>query len=471
MIPVDVFEGREVAVFGLGRSGLPAARALATGGARLALWDDSAAARSAAAGEGFPLVDLADADWSRFAALVLAPGVPLTHPRPHWTVDRARAAGVEIVGDVELFARAIASAPEYRRPKVVAVTGTNGKSTTTALIGHMLARAGRDTRVGGNIGVGVLDLEPIHGGAVYVLELSSYQLDLTSSLKPDVAIILNITPDHLDRHGDMDGYAAAKRRILLGQGKGDTAVIGVDDDWGQRICTEITAANRRTIWPISARKAMGRGVYALQGLLYDATEGRVTELTDLTGARSLPGRHNWQNAAAAYAAGRALGLSPEAAVEGLMSFPGLAHRMETIGAVDGVRFVNDSKATNIDAARQAMSTYPRFYWIAGGRPKTGIGCLSDLFGAIAKAYLIGEAAHDFARTLEGRAPVARVGTVEAAVRSAFEDARASGDMEPIVLFSPACASFDQFSDFEARGEAFRAAVLALAATPVSGEAG
>jgi UDP-N-acetylmuramoylalanine--D-glutamate ligase len=258
---------------------------------------------------------------------------------------------------------------------------------------------------------------------------------------------------------------AAKRRILLGQGKGDTAVIGVDDDWGQRICTEITAANRRTIWPISARKAMGRGVYALQGRLYDATEGRVAEIADLTAARSLPGRHNWQNAAAAYAAVRALRVPVREAVEGLMSFPGLAHRMETIGAVDGVRFVNDSKATNIDAARQAMSAYPRFWWIAGGRPKTGIACLSDLFGSVAKAYLVGEAAPDFAATLEGRAPAVQSGTLDAAVRQAFADARASGDAEPIVLFSPACASFDQFSDFEARGEAFRAAVQALADGP------
>jgi UDP-N-acetylmuramoylalanine--D-glutamate ligase len=469
MIPVDVFEGREVAVFGLARSGLAAARSLRAGGARLSLWDESEKARAAAAAEGFDLVDLTTADWSRFAALVLSPGVPLTHPAPHWTVERAHAAGVEIVGDIELFARAIAAAPAHKRPRVVAITGTNGKSTTTALVGHMLAHAGRDVRVGGNIGVGVLGLEPMHGGAVYVLELSSYQLDLTSSLKPDVAIILNITPDHLERHGGLEGYAAAKQRILLNQGKGDTAVIGVDDDWGQRICTEITAANRRTIWPISARKAMGRGVYALQGRLYDATDGRVVELADLTAARSLPGRHNWQNAAAAYAAARALGVSPGEAVDGLMSFPGLAHRMETIGAIDGVRFVNDSKATNIDAARQAMSAYPRFYWIAGGRPKSGIGCLADLFGGVARAYLIGEAAADFAHTLAGKAPVVRCGTVEAATRAAFEDARASGEPDPIVLFSPACASFDQFSDFEARGEAFRAAVHALAALPASGD--
>ena len=468
MIPVHAFEGRTVAVFGLARSGLTAARALRAGGARPLLWDERPAARDAAAAEGFEVVDLAVADWSAFAALVLAPGVPLTHPTPHWTVVKAKAAGVEILGDVELFARAIAVAPPHRRPKVVAITGTNGKSTTTALVGHILASAGRDTRVGGNIGVGVLGLEPMHGGAVYVLELSSFQLDLTSSLKADVAMILNITPDHLDRHGDMGGYAAAKRRVLLNQGHGDTAVVGVDDDWGQRICTEIVAANRRTIWPISARKALGRGVYVLQGVLYDATDGRAVAMADLTDARSLPGRHNWQNATAAYAAARALGVPAREAIEGLMSFPGLAHRMEPIGAVDGVRFINDSKATNIDAARQAMSSYSRFRWIAGGRPKGGIEDLSDLFGAVTKAYLIGEAADEFARVLEGcGAKVERCGTLAAAVRAAHADASAGGQSE-VVLFSPACASFDQFSDFEARGEAFRAAVHALASDSLEG---
>jgi UDP-N-acetylmuramoylalanine--D-glutamate ligase len=471
MIPVTCFEGRTVAVFGLARSGLAAARALVAGGARVACWDESASARAAAKAEGFDLVDLATADWSGFAALMLSPGVPLTHPAPHWTVEKARAAGVEIVGDIELFARAVAQAAEHKRPRVVAITGTNGKSTTTALIGHMLEAAGRDARVGGNIGVGVLGLPDMHGGAIYVLELSSYQLDLTSSLKPDVAILLNVSPDHLERHGGMDGYLAAKRRVLLNQGKGDTAIIGVDDAYGQQICTEITAANRRTIWPISARKSIGRGVYALQGRLYDATDGRVTEVIDLGPVRSLPGRHNWQNAAAAYGAVRALGVTAVDAVEGLASFPGLAHRMETIGAIGNVRFVNDSKATNADAARQAMSAYPRFFWIAGGRPKTGgIEQLSDLFPSVARAYLIGEAEAEFAAALEGHAPYARTGVLEAAVRAAFADARKE-DGEAIVLFSPACASFDQYADFEERGEAFRAAVQALIAPPAQALAG
>ncbi|MGH6955147.1 MAG: UDP-N-acetylmuramoyl-L-alanine--D-glutamate ligase, partial [Caulobacteraceae bacterium] len=426
------------------------------------VWDENAAAREAARAEGLALEDLAEADWSDLAALVVSPGVPLTHPKPHWTVERAKAAGVETIGDIELFARTVAASPAHKRPKIVAITGTNGKSTTTALVGHVCRQAGRDVRIGGNIGVGVLGLEDMHGGAVYVLELSSYQLDLTSSLKADVAVILNISPDHLERHGGMEGYVAAKKRILLNQGKGDTAVVGVDDPWCQQIVTEITAANRRTIVPISARRSMGRGVYALQGMLYDATGERVAEIADLTRAVSLPGRHNWQNAAAAYAAARALGLSEGAAAEGLMSFPGLAHRMEPVGAIGRVRFVNDSKATNADAARQALSSYPKVYWIAGGQPKVGgVESLADLFGAVERAYLIGEAEDAFARTLEGHAPYRKCGTMEEAVRAAFADARASGE-DAIVLLSPACASFDQYADFEARGEAFRAAVHDLA---------
>lgn len=454
MIPVKGFEGKTVAVFGLGRTGLTAARALIAGGAQVALWDENEAGRSAAAAEGLPIVDLSSADWSQFAALMLSPGVPLTHPTPHWTVDKANAAGVEILGDIELFARTVNAAPAHKRPKVAVITGTNGKSTTTALLGHILTAAGRDARIGGNIGLGVLGLDDMHGGAVYVLEVSSYQLDLTSTLKPDVAILLNISPDHLDRHGGMDGYIAAKRRVLFNQGKGDTAIIGVDDSHCQRICTEITAANRRTIWPISSGRAMGRGVYALSGVLYDATGDRVVEIADLLRAPGLPGRHNWQNAAAAYAAARALGVSMEDAAAGLITFPGLAHRMETVGQVGKVKFINDSKATNADAARQAMSTYPKFYWIAGGKAKAGgIKPLADLFPRIAKAYLIGEAADDFSATLDA-VPHTLSRTLDVAVAAAYADARAS-DEDAVILLSPACASFDQFADFEVRGEAFR----------------
>jgi UDP-N-acetylmuramoylalanine--D-glutamate ligase len=461
VIPVRGFEGKRVAVFGLGRSGLTAARALVAGGAEVALWDEKPAAQEAAKREGLPVVDLTTADWSQFDALMLSPGIPLTHPEPHWTVRKAQAAGVEIVGDIELFARTVNAAPPHKRPKIAAITGTNGKSTTTALLAHICRSAGKDVRMGGNIGVGVLDLEDMHGGAVYVLEVSSYQLDLTSSLKPDCSVLLNISPDHLDRHGGMDGYIAAKRRVLANQGKGDTAVIGVDDPWCQRICTEITAANRRTICPISSGRSMGRGVYALQGVLYDGTGERVVEIADLLRAPGLPGRHNWQNAAAAYAAARALGVSQQDAAEGLMTFPGLAHRMETVGQIGSVKFVNDSKATNADAARQAMSTYPRFFWIAGGVPKAGgIDGLADLFPKVERAYLVGQAANEFARALDGHAPFEVAGTLDNAVAAAFADARASGS-EAVVLLSPACASFDQYPDFEVRGDAFRALVQDL----------
>jgi UDP-N-acetylmuramoylalanine--D-glutamate ligase len=464
VIPVSGFQNKTVAVFGLARTGLTAARALVAGGARVALWDENADARARAAAEGFPLADLGLGDFSRFDALMLSPGVPLTHPKPHWTVAKAKAAGVPILGDTELFARTVNAADPWKRPKVAAITGTNGKSTTTALLGHMLAAAGKDALVGGNIGAGVLGLDAMHGGAVYVLELSSYQLDLTSSLKADAAVLLNISPDHLDRHGGMEGYVAAKRRVFQNQDRGDTAVLGVDDSWCQTICTELLALNRRTIRPISAGRSMGRGYYALQGMLYDATGDRTFEVADLSRAPGLPGRHNWQNAAAAYAAALALGVSAQDAADALMSFPGLAHRMEDVGSVGRVRFVNDSKATNADAARQAMAAIPRFYWIAGGVPKAGgIDGLSELFDRVEKAYLIGEAADGFAQTLDGHAPVAICRTLEQAVDAAFADAAASG-RDAVVLLSPACASFDQFPDFEVRGDAFRSLVHGLRAT-------
>jgi UDP-N-acetylmuramoylalanine--D-glutamate ligase len=461
MIPVRGFSGKRLAVFGLARTGLTAARALVAGGAEVACWDEKPAAQDAARAEGLEVVDLSAADWSGFDALLLSPGVPLTHPKPHWTVLRAQAHGVEILGDVELFARTVAATAPGARPKVAAITGTNGKSTTTALLGHLCREAGKDAQIGGNIGQGVLGLDDPHSGAVYVLELSSYQLDLTSSLRPDAALLLNITPDHLDRHGGMDGYVAAKKRVFLNQGKGDTAVISVDDLYCQAICTELLAANRRTIRPISAGRAISKGVYALQGVLYDATGERAQQVCDLVRAPALQGRHNWQNAAAAYAAAVALGLDPDHAAQALMTFPGLAHRMETIGQIGRVRFVNDSKATNADAARQAMSAIPRFRWIAGGVAKAGgIEPLTDLFDRVAKAYLIGEAGKDFARTLDGRAEYVICGDLETATTRAYREASASGEDE-VVLLSPACASFDQFTDFEQRGDAFRSVVAGL----------
>ncbi len=454
MIPARGFEGRRVAVFGLGRSGLPAARALKAGGAEPVLWDENERSRETARAEGFTVEDLAAADWSGLAALVLAPGVPLTHPKPHWTVERAKASGVPVIGDMELYGRATAALPSAERPKTIAITGTNGKSTTTALTGWVLEQAGRTVRVGGNIGIGVLALDPPEPGSVYVLETSSYQLDLIDSFRPDVAVLLNLSPDHLDRHGEMAGYVAAKARLFRNQGPGDTAVVGVDDAWCASVADSLSGPS---VVRISAQGPVEGGVWFAEGKLFD--EGR--EVADLTRARSLPGRHNGQNAAAAYAAVRALGISEADAVAGLMSFPGLAHRMEEVARIGRVRFINDSKATNADAARQALSSYPRVYWIAGGKAKDGgIDSLSDLFPRVARAYLIGEAATPFARTLAGKAETVISGDIATATAQAFADAAASGE-EAIVLLSPACASFDQFADFEQRGEAFRSAVQSL----------
>lgn len=458
MIPVPGFEGRRVAVFGLGRSGITAARALKAGGAEPILWDDGVSGRMQAQAEGFAVEDLTVADWSEFAALVLSPGAPLTHPRPHWTVDKARDAGVEIVGDLELFARALAVLHQGARPRVIGITGTNGKSTTTALIGWVLTQAGLTVHVGGNIGIGVLALPEPTADVVYVIECSSYQLDLTTRFAPDVAILTNISPDHLDRHGGMEGYVAAKRRLFQAQGPEGLALVGVDEAWGQGIVRDMPRATSISTHPSPTR---GEGIVGWPGGL-SLSDGLTV---DLTPARSLPGRHNAQNAAFAYAAARAVGVSHEAAVEGLMTFPGLAHRMETVGQLGQVRFVNDSKATNADAARQALSSYDRVFWIAGGRAKAGgIDDLAELFDRVMHAFLIGEAAGPFAARL-GETPHTISGDMETAVAQAYAAASATG-REEVVLLSPAAASFDQYPDFEVRGEAFRAAVLNLGATPV-----
>jgi len=475
MIPVPGFEGRRVAVFGLGRSGITAARALHAGGAIPILWDDGVSGRMQAEAEGFTVEDLSRADWSEFAALVLSPGAPLTHPKPHWTVDKAKAAGVEIIGDIELFARALARTPDRVRPKVIAITGTNGKSTTTALIGWVLKQAGMKVAVGGNIGIGVLALPAPAEVGVYVIEVSSYQLDLTTSFAPDVAVLTNITPDHLDRHGGMEGYVAAKARIFANPRDGAVAVIGMDDptfldiaypvsDRWPIVSVSTTAGSLEALDP--AWQVGGHIVVGAPGSLamVDGPGEEAIPLADISRARSLPGRHNAQNAAFALIAATTVGVTHETAVAGLLTFPGLAHRMEEVGRIGAVRFINDSKATNADAARQALSSYDRCFWIAGGRAKAGgIDDLEDLFPRLMEAFLIGESAGPFAGRL-GDTPHRISGDMATAVKAAYEAAAATG-REEVVLLSPAAASFDQFPDFEVRGEAFRAAVLNLGATP------
>ncbi len=464
MIAARAFAGKGVAVFGLARSGLAAVRALKAGGARVTAWDDREPARNAAVEAGAAVLPVAEWRWAEIAALILSPGVPLTHPAPHPAVLAARAAGVEVIGDVELFAREIRPEPDADgAAPVIAITGTNGKSTTTALIGHILSASGYNAEVGGNIGKPVLELSPPGARTIYVIEMSSYQIDLSPGFVPDVAVLSNITPDHIDRHGSLSGYAAVKARLLAQTAKDGLAVVGVDDPQSSAICTQLSARGAAQPVPVSAGKVLGRGVFVLDGVLYDAQNQRATRVMDLKDAAHLPGAHNWQNAALAYAACRPFVRDARAVASAIADFPGLPHRLEDVGRIGNVAFVNDSKATNADAAERALVCYPDIFWIAGGKPKEGgIESLRPYFPRIRKAYLIGEAASRFADTLAGHVIYEISGTLDKAVASALADASQSAAAAPVVLLSPACASFDQFRDFEARGEAFRDAVAALA---------
>ncbi len=462
MIAAHAFAGRTVAIFGLARTGLGAVRSLMAGGATVIAWDDNSLARDAGSLAGAQIMPWREWPWEKIAALVLSPGVPLTHPKPHEVVSHARAANVEVIGDVELFAREIR--PDGTKPgraPVIAITGTNGKSTTTALIGHILAASGFDAQVGGNIGKSVLELAPPGPRSIYVLEMSSFQIDLTPGIKPDVALLSNLSPDHLDRHGSMAFYAAIKQRLMNQVPKDGQAIIGVDDDHGAAIFTQVSAGGA-TAWPVSVGKVLGRGIFVVDGALYDAQSGRAEKVMDLSEAKHLPGAHNWQNAALAFAATKPFVKDVRAIAAAIISFPGLAHRLEDVGHIGKTIFVNDSKATNADATARALAIYPDIFWIAGGKPKEGgITSLASYFPNIRRAYLIGEAAHAFSLTLDGKAPYEMSGTLDVAVASAARDAAASGTPAPVVLLSPACASYDQFKDFEQRGDAFRTLVARL----------
>ncbi len=464
MIPVLGHGGERVGVLGLGRSGLTAARALVAGGAVPLLWDDSPEARSKAEAEGFAMTDLTrDAAWEGLSLLVTSPGIPHLYPKPHPVIAMAVARGVPVDNDIGLFFRSFAT-PAWdafdQMPRVVCVTGSNGKSTTTALIHHILAAAGRPVQMAGNIGRGVLDLDPARDGEVVVLELSSYQTELARSLTPDVAVFTNLSPDHLDRHGGIGGYFAAKARLFT-QGGPDRAVIGVDEAEGAHLAMALGQgpADDRVIRISSGQKLEGFGwsVFARRGFLAEWRKGRQVASVDLRGMGGLPGAHNHQNACAAWAAVRTLGLGPKEVEAALHSFAGLPHRSQFLREIGGVRFVNDSKATNVDSAAKALQAFTKIRWIAGGLGKDGgIAALAPHLGTVVKAYLMGHSARDFALQI-GATPHEIAETMERAV------ARAAAEAAPgeVVLLAPAAASFDQYPNFEKRGEHFAALVAAL----------
>jgi UDP-N-acetylmuramoylalanine--D-glutamate ligase len=464
MIPVIGYKGARVAVLGLGRSGLATARALLAGGAEPLLWDDSPEARAKAEAEGFALTDLSrQAAFDGVAALIVSPGIPHLYPQPNRIIARALDLGVPVDNDVGLFFRSFAT-PGWddfeTAPRVVTVTGSNGKSTTTALIHHILQVAGRPTQMAGNIGTGVLSIEPARDGEVVVLELSSYQTDLARALTPDIAVFTNLSPDHLDRHNGMGGYFAAKRR-LFAEGGPDRAVVGVDEVEGRFLANQMAEgpADDRVIRISSATKLEGFGwsVFARKGFLAEWRKGRQVAAIDLRAMPGLPGAHNHQNACAAYAACRSLGLAPKLIEQALHSFAGLPHRSQLVGERAGVRFVNDSKATNVDSAAKALQAFPKIRWIAGGMGKEGgIAALEPHLSSVVKAYLIGHSARDFALQI-GATPHEICETMARAVARAAEEAEAG----EVVLLAPAAASFDQYPNFEKRGEDFTAQVKAL----------
>ena len=456
MIPAQSFRGKNVGLFGLGGSGIATALSLKEGGAHVFAWDDNPDSVDRAADAGVNTVNLRHADWRSFASFVLSPGVPLTHPKPHWTVDLARGAGVEVIGDVELFGRERAAVAPLA--PFIAITGTNGKSTTTALTAHILKSSGRDAQMGGNIGRAVMTLDPLTEDRFYVVECSSYQIDLAPSINPTAGVLRNLTPEHLDRHGTMQHDASIKERLAAGS---ETAIIGVDDIYCAQIADRLELAGKEVV-RISKRLALPDGYFADGAALMEARGGKYERIAYLEGIGSLRGQHNAQNALAAVVSCLKVGLDLGEIQSGLETFPGLAHRMEQVGRKDHVLFINDSKATNAEAAAAALSSFQRIYWIAGGLPEEGgIESLRSLFPRVAKAFLIGEAAPAFSATLGETVPYEISGTLEAAVNHAAREAGMEGGGEVTVLLSPACASFDQFKNFEVRGDVFRKAVRAI----------
>ncbi len=454
---VRTLQDKPVAVFGLGISGLSVVKALKAGGADVLAFDDSAEKCAAAESLGARIVNFQTGDLKECAGLILSPGVPLDHPAPHPVVEKARAAGIEIIGDLEILHRCM------HGRKTIGITGTNGKSTTTALIQHILLENGVEAVAGGNIGLPVLDLDLPGMDGVLVLEISSYQMELCPNFRPEISILLNITPDHLDRHGSIEGYAAAKAKIMGGSG---IAICGIDDAPSLAVFEGLKDNPQRKAFALSLKKEVADGVFVRDGVLFEASHGNVTERGAISAFPGLPGVHNQQNAAAAYLVARLCGVSVEGIFESFKTYPGLPHRQHLVRVINGVAYINDSKATNAEAAAKAIACYKNIYLIAGGRMKEGgLKGLEPLIDRIRHAFVIGEAMEDFARWFEkSGVEVSHSGSLDVAVLEAHKVAQAERG-EPggagTVLLSPACASWDQFRNFEHRGDVFESLVQSL----------
>lgn len=463
MISLDGVAGKKIGVYGLGVTGLATCEALVAAEADVFCWDEAGAARAKAANTKYAPMPPKDWPWKEIASLVVSPGIPLKFPAPHTIVKKAHQEKIEVIGDIELFARAVDALPSEDRPRIIAITGSNGKSTTTALIGHILKETGIKVRVGGNIGVPLLALPDLDKDAVYVLELSSYQLDLTKSFRANTGVLLNISPDHLDRHGSMENYIAAKTRIFDRQVAGDVAVIGVDDSDAQAICARfVVTHNGRQVIPVSAEGSLGQGVYALNGSIFYSISGKSGEAGSISDIPALQGKHNWQNACAAIAACLNEGVPPNMAVGSMARFAGLPHRMEMVGREDHILYVNDSKATNEAATAKAVAAFDNVFLLLGGKPKgEGLDRLLPLMENVRGVYLFGEATDTFEEALAGHAICFKCGDLDAATMRAVRDARNSASSQAVVLLSPACASYDQFKNFEERGDRFKKIVREL----------
>lgn len=452
MIDLAHLGGRIIAVLGLGTSGLASVRALVQAGAIVWAWDDDALARDQLGTFGLVPVNLAGCDWHVSDMLVISPGIPSGLSHPHIVAGQARSANKPVICDIELLGTALPEVP------TLAITGTNGKSTTTSLTAHILKAAGIRAQAGGNLGIPALALEPADEEGCFVMELSSYQLELLKQIAFDACALLNITADHLDHHGGMEGYVKAKR-LIFDHSKGSKwAIISVDDEYCVQIAHQLIRQASHHVIEVSVRNKVPKGIYVEENWLVDDTRHIQEPVLDLTTADHMPGLHNWQNIAFAYALCRSRAVDISSIIKGIMSFPCLAHRQEYLGEIDNVRFINDSKATNMQASAQALAAYENIYWIVGGRAKPeGIDGLEKFYDRISKAYLIGESSPAFAGKFDGALVYEPCDKLEIATETAFAQARKSGVDHATILLSPACASFDQFRNFEERGDCFRAA--------------